>query len=171
VWWFLLLVSDADKDESASTVTGDGYSYELPDGWSDAGDEALEDNLAGTRTVDLAAALGEGPDDTVAVLMIGSVPARPVPFDLEAARLVWADKLDASEGATPRSVVAPPIGGEGAIGFELRQNVSGLELVQTYYLTVHDGQVYVFSTTENHENETWAKYEKILDSRTWTSRA
>jgi hypothetical protein len=71
-----------DPEPDGEVLQGDGYSYELPDGWRDISDRVTRQGTSGS--VDTASAPGQTIEDTRANLIVDAGPAGGITFaDLE----------------------------------------------------------------------------------------
>jgi len=165
-----LLFSGSDGSDSsdvAGTLAGNGYSYVLPNGWSEVTDEALAGNPPGT--IDTVSAWGERFNGAPANLIVEIGPAQGA-SDPEELRQAWESTMGAATNSTPKRIENTTIGDETAIGTEIRRsNENGIDIVQVAYLTVHDGHAYsvALSTNAETEDEARSEFEMILNSWTW----
>ena len=179
---FALLGGDDDKDSSSSKdggkddtslsgekISGEGYTYGLPEDWQDATDEAKGQDAPGTiDTVSVWGAKLDGSQANVIVEASSGVGDA----DLDSLRSTWESNMSGASGSTPMDQDGTTIDGEEAIGarFE-RDNDAGTAIVQIAYLTVHDGTAYsvILSTKEDKADEATKAYEDLLGSWTWES--
>jgi hypothetical protein len=164
----LLLGGDDEGGGSADTIAGDGYSYTLPDDWHDVTEEALSGNPPGA--IDTVSAWGEQFNGAPANVIVEIGPASGV-SDPEELRSSWESNMAAATQATPEQIDGTEIGGETAIGTEIRRsNENGIDIVQIAYLTIHEGNAYsvALSTNADSEDEARGTFEGLLSSWSWT---
>lgn len=162
----------AGKDESTlsgETLSGEGYTFELPEDWQDATDEAKGQDTPGT--IDTVAVWGEKLDGSQANVIV-EASSGVGDADLDSLRSTWETNMSGASGSTPMEHDGTTIDGEEAIGAKFeRDNDSGTAIVQIAYLTVHEGTAYsvILSTQEDKVDEATAAYEALLGSWTWES--
>jgi hypothetical protein len=164
----LLLGDDDEGGGSGDTITGDGYSYALPEDWHDVTEDALSGNPPGA--IDTVSAWGEQFNGAPANVIVEIGPASGV-SDPEELRSTWESNMAAATQATPEQIDDTEIGGETAIGTEIRRsNENGVDIVQVAYLTIHEGNAYsvALSTNANGEVEARGTFEALLGSWSWT---
>lgn len=159
--------SGDDSSDVAGTLAGNGYSYTLPNGWSEVTDEALAGNPPGA--IDTVSAWGERFNGAPAniIVEVGSAQGTSDPEEL---RQGWEANMGAVTNSTPKPIDDTTIANETAIGTEIRRsNENGIDIVQIAYLTVHDGNAYsvALSTNAETEDEARSEFEMILNSWSW----
>ena len=161
----------ADDDNGGDTQTcdpcleGEGYQYELPEGWQNITDKVLEDN-PGQPTLDTASAWGESVEAGRAnvIIEVSSWTYN----DLDDAVSVLSDNLS-NLGGEVEDIDNRMIDGEEAAGVLLtRTNDSGVEVEQTAYI-VKNGEDAVVITASNKADDDGPAdaYENIYDSWSW----
>jgi hypothetical protein len=176
----LLLLSDSDKGDdngkaddrtststsapSADQIHGNGYSYTLPDGWQDATDQAQ----GAPGAIDTVSVWGEKLEGGRANFIVESGSSGGED-DPEAIRDQWVSNMTGSTGAEPHEIPGATIDGEETIGVQFeRTNERDVEIVQTAYLAVHDGNVYSIAISAKiGDDDAEQAFEDILDSWTW----
>jgi flagellar basal body-associated protein FliL len=162
----------ADKDEptlSGEKLTGQGYTYELPEDWNEATDEAKGQDAPGT--IDTVSIWGEKLDGSQANVIV-EASSGVGDADLESLRSTWESNMSGASGSTPMDYDGTTIDGEEAIGAKFeRDNTAGTAIVQIAYLTVHDGTAYsvILSTQQDKADEAMRAYDDLLGSWTWES--
>ena len=146
-------------------LEGEGYEYELPEGWQNITDQVLEQN-PGQPTLDTASAWGESVEAGRAnvIIEVSSWTYN----DLDDAVGVLSDNL-ASLSGDIEDLEDRTIDGEDAKGVLLtRTNDSGVEVEQTAYI-VKNGEDAVVITASNKSDDDGPAdaYEKIYDSWSW----
>lgn len=155
------------------TVYGDGYVFDLPEGWEDGSDE-----------------IGSQPEtaaiDTISLWEGDSIASARANLIVEAASSYGNDDPDAMADDWKRamvgslqSVATTPVeqedlpdrelDGEAAVGVEVSyENQYNADIRQLAYMTVHDGRQYgVTVTIVNDDAETEPIYYDALDSWQW----
>ena len=161
----------ADDNGGSNTQTcdpcleGEGYQYQLPEGWQDITDQVLEDN-PGQPTLDTASAWGDSVEEGRAnvIVEVSSWTYN----DLDDAVSVLSDNLS-TLGGDIEDIDNRTIDGEEAAGVLLtRTNDSGVEVEQTAYI-VKNGDDAVVITASNKSNDDGPAdaYQKIYDSWSW----
>ncbi len=174
----LALVTSGDDpeekadDDGTTTQTcdpcleGDGYQYELPEGWQNITDQVLEDN-PGQPTLDTASAWGESVEAGRAnvIIEVSSWTYN----DLDDAVSVLSNNLS-SLGGEIEDIDDRTIDGEQAKGVLLtRTNDSGVEVEQTAYIVKNgDDAVVITASNKSDDDGPADAYEKIFDSWSWT---
>lgn len=156
---------DESTDGESGAVSGTGYSYDLPSGWSDMSEEMSSQD----PRVDSAIAAGSSFEQAEANILVeaGSSGGETDP---EAARATLKSNISSSVGATATDVENSEIGGAEAIGVKVeRTNTNGVEIVQTAYLAIQDGKVatVTISSTTDNEEDALAAFEEMSDSWQW----
>ncbi|KQZ67471.1 hypothetical protein [Nocardioides sp. Root151] len=155
-----------ERPADAEIIEGRGYSYALPDEWTDQ-TEALRTE-GGLPTTDTGAVWGDDLDDLLAnvIVQLGDTTDET---DLESLRSTWEAGLASGDHARTE-VPATSIGGYDAIGVRLEEsNARGKRVASTAYLVVVDEQTYtiVLSTPPSYEDDALAAFTTILDSWAW----
>ena len=154
---------------SEDTLGGEGYAFSLPEGWSDATDEAKDQDAPGT--IDTVAVWGEKLDGSRANVIV-EASSGVGDADLESLRSTWESNMSGAAGSTPQDHDGTTIDGEEAIGAKFeRDNDSGTAIVQIAYLTVHEDTAYsiTLSAKQDDADEATAAYEALLGGWTWES--
>ena len=157
--------SPTDQPEEG-TLQGDGYSYELPDGWNDVTEEALAQNPPGA--IDTVAAWGETFNNSRANLIVETAPANGQ-TDLEALRAEWENNLTGTSGGEAQPTDGIQIGGEDSIGTTVDiTNSNGVRVHQIAYLTIHDDTIYSIGfNAERGDEEAQQAFDEVMDSWSW----
>lgn len=180
----LLLLSDADDDKddgkasestseptestpsepAADLLQGNGYSYTLPEDWQDASEEAA----GAPGAIDTIAVWGDKLDGGRANVIVESGPSGGE-TDPEPLREQWVKNMTSSTGATAQEIPGRTIDGLDAIGVQLEsKNKNEVEIVQTAYLVVRDGNVYSIGLSAKiGDDDAEQAFEDILESWTW----
>lgn len=158
---------DAGEDPTDDTgrLTGEGYSYELPDEWQDVSEDVIAQNPPGA--IDTVATWGPDIESGRANLIVERQPAEVT--DPEELRENWQSNLGNAVGVTPKPGPDSQIDGEKVIAATLDSvNSQDVSVAQTAYLTVVDGAVYSI-TLSAEKGDAGAKdvFDEILDSWTW----
>jgi hypothetical protein len=155
----------SESPSGEGLISGDGYTYEIPEGWTDITDQVLKDN-PGQPTLDTASAWGK------------SVAAGRANVIVEVSSWTYTDLGDAEDvlssnletlGGTVEDIEDRTIDGEPAAGVLLsRANESGVDVEQTAYI-VHVGDDAVVITASNKADDDGPQdaYEEIYDSWSW----
>ncbi len=156
------------------TVYGDGYVFDLPEGWRDGSDEIGTD--PGTASIDTLS-LWEGDDIASAranlIVEAASSYGNDDVGDLaETWKQTMVSSLDAvaTAGVEQQDLPDRELGGESARGVEVRyQNQYDADIRQLAYLAIHDGRQYgVTVTIVNNDSAVEPIYDDVLDSWQWT---
>ncbi len=153
-----------------STITGDGYTFTLPDAaWTDVTDEAGK--IPGGGSIDTFVVLGSSIAVAQSNVIVEAIPSpASSPEELEA---LWKRNVSSSDGATTVDIPDIEIDGERAIGIEVpdRSNNAGVPLTQIVYLTLHGGTQYSIGLSYPRSGDSISKgdFEKLLASWTWTA--
>lgn len=147
-------------------LQGDGYTYELPDGWQDISAAVETQDAAGT--IDSASAAGGSLESSPANVIVESGPAGGL-TDLESAREQVATNLGAAAGGTPDNIEGRTVGGEETLGLSLTQtNPQGVEAAQVAYVTIVDDTVYVIAFSRAADAESLdEQFDEIVESWSW----
>jgi hypothetical protein len=151
--------------EGDACLEGNGYSYELPEGWTDISDQVKEQN-PGQPTLDTASAWGRSIEGGRANVIV-EVDAW-VYSDLEDARGVLKGNL-ATLGGNIEDIESRTIDGEEAAGVQLtRTNENGIEVEQTAYIVKNgDDAVVITASKKSNDDAPDNAYEEIYDSWSW----
>jgi hypothetical protein len=175
----LVAGSDEDSDESSSgaeseegerpdgeVLQGDGYSYVLPEDWTDITEAVTAQDTAGT--IDSASAPGESLETTSANLIVESGDANGE-TDLESARDQVAANLGVSIGATPEEIDGPTIDGEETVGLQVTQsNAADVEVLQDAYVAIRGDTYYVIGFSRDATKDDFDDdLQALLDSWVW----
>lgn len=180
----LLLLSDSDKDDdskaeektsessdpsesstpSGDSIQGNGYTYALPEDWQDV----TAQTAGSAGAIDTVSAWGSKLAGGRANVIVESGPTGGVD-DLSVLRKQWVKNMSGSIGATPQEIPGTTIDGEEAIGTQIeRTNENDVEIVQTAYLVVHDGNAYSIALSGKvGDDDAEQAFEDILASWTW----
>lgn len=155
--------TDDPTDEAKDEIDGDGYSYDLPDEWTD-------------RTVDAAGA--PGAIDTVSVwgqrleggranLITEKSPSSST-TDPEDLRDTWFANMKGGTGTTPEEADGVTIDDLESIGALIERNEGGVDIVQRAYLVIHDGSAYSIGFSYRAgDDEAPEAFDEIIDSWSW----
>ena len=156
-----------DPDTDDSTIQGDGYTYELPDGWSDQASSL--DAQSAPESIDTVSSWGEALDGGRANVIVETGPANGQ-TNLTSLKPSWVANLTGSERkATDIDPIT--IDGYDAIGVRMDSvNKRGVKIVQFAYLTVVNDKIYSvgLSTTPADVSEARATFRDILGTWTWS---
>ena len=146
-------------------LEGEGYQYQLPDGWKEITDQVLEDN-PGQPTLDTASAWGKSVEEGRANV-ITEVSSWSYD-DLDDALLVLKTNLG-SLGGTIEELEHRTIDGEEAAGVILtRNNDAGISVEQRAYIVRNgDDAVVITSSHKAGDDGPLDRYEEIYDSWSW----
>jgi PsbP len=163
---FLIAGDDDEPGSAGDTLDGDGYSYAIPDGWSDATSEAEGQS----QSIDTVVKADEDDDGFHSNLFVEIDPAQGV-TDLSQIEEEWATNTAQSVNATPESIDDITIDGQDAVGIRMETTTQDIDVVQVAYLAVKDGQAYsiVLSSSAGAEEEATETLEQLLDSWAWKS--
>ncbi len=146
-------------------LEGEGYQYQLPDGWSEITDQVLDDN-PDQSTIDTASAWGdsvaEGRANVITEVSSWSYD------DLDDALLVLKTNLG-TLGGTLEELETRTIAGVEAAGLILiRDNDAGISVEQRAYIVKNgDDAVVITSSHKADDDGPLEKYEEIYDSWSW----
>jgi hypothetical protein len=155
-----------DSEPSGESVTGNGYSYTLPDGWSDVTEEAVSTL---DPDIDTASAPSDSLDRTPANLLVSISSAQGATVAGEL-RSEWEAGIAEDTGVTPTPIPAPDVGGLETAAIQTEQvNSSGTPVIQVGYLTISGGQAYAifFTTTERTQAENQAAFDELIGTWQW----
>ncbi|MCE0486308.1 PsbP-related protein [Ornithinimicrobium sediminis] len=140
------------------TSADDAFSFEVPQEWSDAGDQAGADAVAAARA-------DERTDDFFTNLVV--VTEEPI-SDLEEAIEEAAETI-AGEDGSHEMLEDIEIDGRTAYGYQLTRTVEDVDIVQVQRWVEHEDSLYILtlSAAESRLEEAQAELEEILGSWTW----
>jgi hypothetical protein len=172
--------------EESATVSGDGYSYDVPEGWADRTEESLdipEVELAGFRPDTVV--VGERHDGFSSNVNVVREPG--IPEDFTAARYaqvaIGTLRDPASSGFPPEVVERiesmeirdltelgkPPLGGERGAAWEYASTREGRPLRARQLAAVRGNSAYTLTYTASPEGfeEGLPGFEKVIESWRW----
>ena len=157
---------DLTPAPSGDSVSGTGFSFALPTGWSDVSAEATQ---TVNPEVQAAAAAGSSLTQSPANVMVVVRPAEgaTVPGELLPD---WEAELESGTGMTAQFIPAPNVGGLETSSIQLEGvNSSGNQVMVVGYLTISNGQAYsiLCTTSTSAEAESRAAFDEIIDSWQW----
>jgi hypothetical protein len=157
---------DLTPAPSGDSVSGTGFSFALPTGWSDVSAEATQ---TVNPEVQAAAAAGGSLTQSPANVMVVVRPAEgaTVPGELLPD---WEAELESGTGMTAQFIPAPNVGGLETSSIQLEGvNSSGNQVMVVGYLTISNGQAYsiLCTTSTSAEAESRAAFDEIIDSWQW----
>jgi hypothetical protein len=140
------------------TSADDAFSFEVPQGWSDAGDQAGADAVAAARA-------DERTDDFFTNFVV--VTEEPI-SDLEEAIEEAAETIAGEEGSH-EMLEDIEIDGRTAYGYQLTRTVEEVDIVQVQRWVEHEDSLYILtlSAAESRLEEAQAELEEILGTWTW----
>jgi flagellar basal body-associated protein FliL len=155
----LLLFSSEEE-----TLEGDGYSYTIPDDWSD------ETGATDAQGIDSVVKANNDDDGFFANVFVEIDAAEGV-TDVAEIQEEWATNTAQSVNAEPESIDDITIDGEDAVGIRLETTAQGVDVVQIAYLAVEDGKAYsiVLSSSAGAEDEASETLDDLLGSWSWQS--
>ena len=159
--------------ETSSTVTtdpaltfeGSGYQYQFPNSdWQDL----TADTEDTTGTIDSITAPGDSIGTARGNVLVESASARGE-TDVYNIEDDWKALLEQSTGATPQDLEPTEIGGETALGVELRwTNANNFDVHQIAYLVIFDDEQYSITGSFEQGDETFRQtFYNVLDTWTW----
>ncbi|WP_188111420.1 hypothetical protein [Nocardioides antri] len=165
--------SESVSTETSSTVTtdpaltlqGNGYHYTFPSSdWQDL----TADTEDTTGTIDSIAAPGDSIAQARGNILVESSSARGE-TDVYNLRDQWKTVLEQSTGATPVDIDPMEIGGETAVGVELKwTNANGFEVHQIAYLVISgDEQYSITGSFQQGDSEFRETYYDVLETWVW----
>jgi len=158
--------SGTESCEGDRCLQGDGYSYQMPEGWTDVSEEVKEGNDPATANLDTASAWGrsiaEGRANVIVEVSSWTYS------DLDDARSVLSGNLS-TLGGTVEDIENRTIDGEEAAGVLLvRDNEAGIEVAQTAYIVKNgDDAVVITASHQSNDDKPEELYEEIYDSWAW----
>jgi hypothetical protein len=153
-------------DLGGPVITGDGYAYSVPDGWTNGTDDLQSQDGGGA--IDSGALWGETFNDARANVLVETATSFGQ-SDPEELKGDWINNLQTSTGATPNPIDGVTIGGQPSVGVELIwENPNGITVHQVAYLAVYDDMQYSIAvTTREGDAEALDVYQEILDTWVW----
>jgi hypothetical protein len=148
-------------------VEGDGYSYQLPEGWTDVTD-TIPDSGSGAAVLDTASALGGTIEQSRANVIV-EISAW-VYTDLDEAKETFKTNLESSlSSPTSEEIEGRSIDGEEAVGLRVTStNENGIEVEQTAYLMRRDDDaIVIYASNEVGDEGPQDAYEGVYDSWSW----
>lgn len=157
--------SEDPTDGGSGEVSGTGYSYDVPSGWTDVTDEMSSQDPRIDSGITAGSSF-QGADANILV-EAGSSGGESDP---EAARSTLKNNISSSVGATPTDIDNSEIGGAEAIGVRVeRTNENGVDIVQIAYLAIQNGNVatVTISSLVEKEKDALAAFEEMSGSWQW----
>ncbi len=155
-----------EPEPEGEVLQGDGYTYELPDGWQDISAAVETQDAAGT--IDSASAPGDSLATTFANVIVESGPANGR-TDLETIRDEVAQNFGAAVGGTAEEVEGPTVDDVDTLGLQLTQtNPAGIDVLQDAYITIVDDTYYVIGfSRDSTKDEFDDDFDAIIGSWSW----
>jgi hypothetical protein len=156
----------ADDEPTEDRISGNGYSFAVPNGWGDITEDVLAAGNAGAT--DLAVAWGTSLEAARANLIVETGFAQGE-TDPEALRSAWESNMSGATGAVPEDNGTEEFDGENAIAVRIsRVNENDVAIEQFGYLTIHDGDLYsVILSAEEGDEKAQEAFEEMLASWNW----
>ena len=153
--------TESPTTTSGDTIDGEGYTYAIPDGWEDVGDEAT------TAQADSAVRVTE-PDGFGTNINVIVTPSAGT-TDVESLRETFKKQIKGLVDTKVEEVDNITIDGESAIGQTASADEQGETLVFTQYFVAHDNNVYAVTLTapEGNAEEGRAALDSVLTSWAW----
>jgi hypothetical protein len=150
---------------AGDTIEGAGYTYALPEEWQDVTAQAA----GSPGAIDSVSAWGSKLNGGRANVIVESGPTGGED-DVEVLRKQWVKNMSGSTGVKPQAIPGTTIDGERAIGTQIqRTNEKDVEIVQTAYLVVHDGNVYSIALSGKiGDDDAEQAFADILASWSWS---
>ncbi len=148
-------------------VEGDGYTYQLPDGWTDVSD-TIPDSGSGAAVLDTASALGSAIEQSRANVIV-EISAW-VYTDLDEAKETFMTNLESSlTDPVSEEIEGRSIDGEEAVGLRVTStNDNDVEVEQTAYLMKRDDDaIVIYASNEVGDEGPKDAYETVYDSWSW----
>jgi PsbP len=164
----ILLLGGDDSESSGSsggdTLTGDGYSYAVPDGWSDVSEQGE------SQGVDTIVRADEDESGFHTNILVEVDPASGVTDPTEI-QDQWASNVGGAVNATPSPIDGTTIDGQDAVGLRLETTAQSVDVVQVAYLAINDGKIYsiALSTAADAEDPATETFQQLLESWSWES--
>ncbi|MBA3309174.1 MAG: DcrB-related protein, partial [Nocardioidaceae bacterium] len=157
--------TEEPTEPPAGTISGQGYVFALPGGWTDVTQQAQASNPQADVAVAEPATPGEFR------MNFNTVSPTPIP-GLSREQLVQQAETEL-RSVTNRKVEPLPdetFDGDSAIGQRSTTDASGFEIAIVQYLVVRDGTLYVTTMTYDvdQESEASAILDGIIESWTWS---
>lgn len=159
----VLLLTGNDSASSGDTIEGRGYSYAIPEGWSDARDRV--DPSQGIDTV-VRADDADGGFHTNVLVEVDSASGVTDPATIKEQ---WTNNIGNAVGGTPEPIDGTTIDGQDAIGVRIQTAQRDIQIVQVAYLVLNDGKVYSIALSANADAADAATdtFQELLDSWSW----
>jgi hypothetical protein len=162
---FLLIGGDDDSESSGGdNLAGDGYSYAIPDGWSDTSEQGE------SQGVDTIVRADDDEAGFHTNILVEVDPASGVSDPTEI-QDQWASNVAGAVGATPNPIDGTTIDGQDAVGIRLETTAQNVDVVQVAYLAINDDKIYsiALSTAADAEATSTETFQNLLDSWSWES--
>lgn len=155
--------SGGEVVDSGETMQGSGYTYGIPEGWSDA------TNDVGAMGID-SAVRAEDEDDGFRRNVVVEVQPANGAADPEEILDQWESNIGEAVGGTPEPIDGISIDGQDALGIRIETTQQDIDIVQVAYLAINDGQIYSIALSAHREveDEATAEFEQVLDTWSWT---
>ena len=143
-------------------IDGEGYTYAIPEGWEDVGDEAAAAQAdSAVRVSDTGGAFGANVNVIV-------TPDAGV-TDIESLRDQFQQQIEGMVDSKVEAVEDTTIAGEPAIGQTASRDQSGEMLIFTQYFVAHEGSIFAITLTtpEDEAADSEAALDTILSSWAW----
>jgi hypothetical protein len=159
---FLLVGSDDDSEGSGEELAGDGYSYAIPEGWSDVSEQGE------SQGVDTIVRADDAESDFHTNILVEVDPASGVTDPTEI-QDQWASNVGGSVNATPEPIDGTTIDGQDAVGIRLETTAQDIDVVQVAYLAINDDKIYsiALSTAADTEDASTETFQQLLDTWSW----
>lgn len=147
---------------SGDTIDGDGYTYAIPEGWEDVGEEAATAQADSAVRVTDAGGFGTNINVIVA-------PAPPGGDDIESLREQFQQQIEGMVDTKVEALENITVDGETAIGQTASADQQGQTLIFTQYFVPHDGNLYAITLTapEDNAEEGRAALDSVVSSWAW----
>lgn len=159
---FLLIGGDDSESSGGGSLAGDGYSYTIPDEWSDASAQGQ------SQGVDTIVRADDAESDFHTNILVEVDPASGVTDPAEIQNQ-WASNIAGSVGATPSPIDGTTIDGNDSVGIRLETTAEDVDVVQVAYLVINDDKVYsiALSTAADAEDTSTETFQELLESWSW----
>ena len=154
--------SETTDTPSGDMIDGEGYTYSIPEGWEDVGDEAA------AAQADSAVRLSDPGADFAANVNVIVTPSAGV-TDIEALRDQFQQQIEGMVDSKVEAIEDTTIAGEPAIGQTASREQSGETLVFTQYFVAHEGSIFAITLTTPEDDAAYseAALDSILSSWAW----
>lgn len=155
------------EEVGGDRISGNGYSLEAPDGWTDEGEFVREQMEASAGSIDLAIAAEPSAEFTTNFNVVRVTPPPTQNLD-QLAQLLTQEVTPLAEGeVTPVDQV--DIDGTPAVGHELESSTGGELHFLRQYSTIHDDAVYTMTMSASRDEADAAveTMDEIIASWTW----